>query len=279
MAAADKGKRLRAGRPASLVQVYTAGLRWETEPMVRAWAPTRGAAITAPLHRLPLECPVDEPPGDHRSLWTALWQAACLLRPEVSPAQWRTRVRRLARIAGALIHVEARADALEQREATQDPRTALNVRMAEWVRRLLLPSPRTGGSSRPAISVQERAELDLDAMERCRREGGVLLVAWRRVHPAKRGDGGWQWRVVAGLEGVEARRAKRASGLQPRSVLLVPQEAEAVWGCGYGLRMDPVASSAVTSSGSGNRWQLRSLYGDWAAVEVLQVLMLRRGST
>ncbi|MCE1194302.1 MAG: hypothetical protein LWW96_19330 [Acidovorax sp.] len=129
------------------------------------------------------------------------------------------------------------------------------------------------------MSVLESAELDLDAMERCRREGGVLLVAWRRVHPEKRGDGGWQWRVAAGLEGVEAPRAKRASGLQPRSVLLAPQEAEAVWGCGYGLRLDPVASSAVTSLGSGNRWQLRSLYGDWAAVEVLQVLMLRRGST
>ena len=130
MAAADNAERLRASRPASLVQVYTAGLRWETEPMVRTWAPTQDAATALPLHRLPLEFPVDEPPGDHRSLWTALWQAACLLRPAVSPAQWRTRVRRLARIAGALINVEARADALEPREVAQDLRTALDFRMA-----------------------------------------------------------------------------------------------------------------------------------------------------
>ena len=244
-----------------------------------ALPPLQDAVSSTALHRLPLACPLEEPPGDHHTLWTALWQAACLLRPEVSPAQWRTRVRRLARIAGALTHVEARADAPSRHEATQDPRTALDFRMAEWVRRLLLPStPTPTDSFGSAISVLERAELELDAMERCRREGGVMLVAWRRVHPAKRGDGGWQWRVVAGLEGVAARRAKRASGLQPRSVLLAPQEAEAVWGCGYGLRMDPVASSEVTSSGSGNRWQLRSLYGDWAAVEVLQVLILRRGS-
>lgn len=283
MAAADNAERLHAGRPASLVQVYTAGLRWETEPMVMALAPTQDTETAAPLHRLPLECPVEEPLGDHRSLWTALWQAACLLRPEVSPAQWRPRMRRLARIAGALIHVEAKADAAEQHEAIKDPRTGLDVQMAEWVRRLLLPARQTGGSFRPTISVLESTELDLDAMELCRREGGVLLVAWRGVHPAKRGDGGWQWRVVAGLEGLEDPRARGAPAnlgeeFQPRSVLLVPQEAEAVWGCGYGMRLDPLASLDIASPGPNGRWQLRSLYGGWTAVEVVRVLMLRPSS-
>ncbi len=245
-----------------------------------AWAPTQDAAIAAPLHCLPLECPVEEPPGDHRSLWTALWQAACLLRPEVSPAQWRPRVRRLARIVGALIHVETKADALEQHEATQEPMIALDVRMAEWVRRLLLPLPSPTDSFRLAISVQECAELDLDAMDQCRREGGVLLVAWRRVRPATQGDDGWQWRVVAGLEGLEDPRARGASanfgeGFQPRSVLLVPQEVETVWGCGYGTRLDPAASLDTTSPETSNHWQLRSLNGGWTAVEVVRVLMLR----
>lgn len=87
MAAADKAERRHASRPASLVQMYTAGLRWETEPMVMA--PTQDARSTTALHRLPLTCPLEEPPGDHHTLWTALWQAACLLRPEVSPVQWR----------------------------------------------------------------------------------------------------------------------------------------------------------------------------------------------
>lgn len=245
-----------------------------------AWAPTQDGAIAATLHRLPLECPVEEPPGDHRSLWTALWQAACLLRPEVSPAQWRARVRRLARIASALIHVETKVDAPEQHEATQGPMTALDVRMAEWVRRLLMPSPRTTDSFRPAISVLESTELDLDAMELCRREGGVLLVAWQRVHPAKRGDGGWQWRFVAGLEGLENPRTKGApanlgEGFQPRSVLLAPQELQAVWGCGYGMRLDPAESLESTSPETSSHWQLRSLYGGWTAVEVVRVLMLR----
>lgn len=188
MAAADKAERLRAGRSAPLVQMYTAGLRWETEPMVMALA--QDARYTTALHRLPLTCPVEEPPGDHHPLWTALWQAACLLRPEVSPARWRPRVCRLARIAGALIHVETNADAPEQHEATQEPMIALDVRMAEWVRRLLLPLPPPTDSFRPAISVQECAELNLDAMDQCRREGGVLLVAWRRARPATQGDGG-----------------------------------------------------------------------------------------
>ncbi len=278
MAAADKAERRRAGRPAALVQVYTAGLRWETELMVMA--PTQDAATAAPLRRLPLVCPLEEQAGAHHTLWTALWQAACLLRPDVAPAQWLPRVRRLARIAGALVNVDTRADASEQHEATQDPTTALDVRMAEWVRRLLLPSPRTTDSLRPAISVLESTELDLDAMERCRREGGVVLVAWQRVHPAKRGDSSWQWRVVAGLEGLEGLRARAASGnvgkrFQPRSVLLVAQEAEAVWGCGYGTRFDPLASLDTTPPETSNHWQLRSLYGSRTAVEVVRVLMLR----
>lgn len=279
MAAADKAERLRAARPASLVQVYTAGLRWETEPMVVALAPTQDARYTTALHRLPLTCPLEEPPGNHRTLWTALWQAACLLGPDVSPARWRPRVHRLARIAGALIHVATKADAPTQREATQDPRTALDVRMAEWVRRLLLPLPPPTHLFRPGISVLESTELDLDAMELCRREGGVVLVAWQRVHPAKRGDSGWQWRVVAGLEGLEGLRARVASGnlgegFQPCSVLLVPQEAEAVWGCGYGMRLDPLASLDTTSPETSSHWQLRSLYGSWTAVEVVRMLML-----
>lgn len=245
-----------------------------------AWPPLQDAVSNSALHRLPLVCPLEEPPGDHHTLWTALWQAACLLRPDVSPARWRPRLRRLARIAGALVHVDTKADAPEQHEATQAPRTALDVRMAEWVRRLLLPAPQTEGSFRPAISVLESTELDLDAMELCRREGGVVLVAWQGVHPAKRGDGGWQWRVVAGLEGLEDPTARVASanlgeGFQPRSVLLVPQEAEAVWGCGYGMRLDPLASLDTASPETSSHWQLRSLYGSWTAVEVVRVLMLR----
>lgn len=152
--------------------------------------------------------------------------------------------------------------------------------MEEWSRRLLLPLPPPTDSLRTAISVLESAELDLDAMDRCRREGGVLLVAWRRARPATQGDGGWQWRVVAGLEGPEDLRTKGAAanagaGFQPRSVLLVPQEVEAVWGCGYGTRLGPVASLDTTSSETNSNWQLRSLYGSWAAVEVVRVLMLR----
>lgn len=243
-------------------------------------AQTQDARSTMALHRLPLTCPLEEPPGDHHTLWTALWQAACLLHPEVSPAQWRARVRRLARIAGALIRVVTKADVPNQREATQDPRTALDVRMEEWARRLLLPLPPPTDSFRPAISVQECAELDLDAMDQCRTEGGVLLVAWRRARPATQGDDGWQWRAVAGLEGFEDPRARGASanfgeGFQPRSVLLVPQEVEVVWGCGYGTRLDPVASLDTTSPETSSNWQLRSLYGSWTAVEVTRVLMLR----
>lgn len=240
----------------------------------------QNAASTTSLHRLPLVCPLEEPPGDHRTLWTALWQAACLLRPDVSPTQWRPRVRRLTRIAGALIHVETKADALEQHEATQEPMTALDARMAEWVRRLLLPLLPPTYLLRPGISVQECAELDLDAMDQGRREGGVLLVAWRPARPATQDDCGWQWRVVAGLEGLEDLTARGASanlgeGFQPRSVLLVPQEAETVWGCGYGMRLDPLASLDTTSPETSSHWQLRSLYGGWTAVEVVRVLMLR----
>ena len=294
MAAADKAERRHASRPASLVQVYTAELRWETEPMVIAQ--TQDAQSTMALHRLPLTCPLEEPPGDHHTLWTALWQAACLLRPEVSPVQWRPRVRRLARVANALIHEgDTDVDAPEAHEAAQAAmRTQLDDRMTEWVRRLL-PSSRmpTAGHVRSGDAVLESAELDLDAMEDCRKEGGVTLLAWRRrrdsVSKAKSQpnaancppkQGYWQWRVVAGLEGAEGSgdsgtRAKPEGRFQPRSVLLLPQEADAVWGCGYGMRLDPAASLESASPGSSGHRQLRSLYGSWTAVEVVRVLMLR----
>lgn len=296
MAAADKAQRRPASRPASLVQVFTAGLRWETEPMVMALAPTQDTETAAPLPRLPLECPVEEPLGDHRSLWTALWQAACLLRPEVSPVQWRPRVQRLARVANALIHEgDTDVDAPEAHEAAQATlRTQLDERMAEWVRRLL-PSSRMprAGHFRSEISVLESADLDLDAMEDCRKDGGVTLLAWRRLRDSVSKQKSelrtatglpeeepWQWRVVAGLEGAggsgdSGNRAKPEGRFQPRSVLLLPQEAEAVWGCGYGMRLDPAASLEPPSSGSSGHWQLRSLYGGWTAVEVVRVLMLR----
>lgn len=294
MAAADKAERRHASRPASLVQVYTAGLRWETEPMVMA--PTQDARSTTALHRLPLTCPLEEPPGDHHTLWTALWQAACLLGPEVSPVQWRPRVRRLARVANALIHErETDVSAPGVHEAAQATlRTQLDERITEWVRRLL-PSSRkpTAGHFRSEVSVLEGAELDLEVMEACRKEGGITLLAWRRrrdsVSKQKselRSPTGlpeeepWQWRVVAGLEGAEGsgdsgNRAKPEGRFQPRSVLLLPQEAEAVWGCGHGMRLDSAASLEPPSSGSSGHWQLRSLYGGWTAVEVVRVLMLR----
>jgi len=296
MAAADKAQRQRASRPASLVQAYTAGLRWETEPMVTSLPPLQDDASNTALHRLPLVCPLEEPPGDHHTLWTALWQAACLMRLEVSPVQWRPRVRRLARLASALVHDEGTDIAApgQYEEAQATIRTQLDGRVAEWVRRLL-PSSRmpTAGHVRSEISILESAELDLDAMEDCRKEGGITLLAWRRrrdfVSKAKSEpnaancppkQGYWQWRVVAGLEGAEGsgdsgNRAKPEGRFQPRSVLLLPQEAEAVWGCGYGMRLDPAASLEPPSSGSSGHWQLRSLYGSWTAVEVVRVLMLR----
>lgn len=55
MAAADKAERLRTSRPASLAQVYTVGLRWETELMVMTLA--QDAASKTSLRRLPLVCP------------------------------------------------------------------------------------------------------------------------------------------------------------------------------------------------------------------------------
>lgn len=298
MAAADKGKRPRASRPASLVQVYTAGLRWETEPMVMAWPPLQDDVSNTALHRLPLACPLEEPPGDHHTLWTALWQAACLLRPEVSPVQWSPRVRRLARLASALLHDEGTDIAApgQHEDAQATVRRQLDDRMAEWVRRLL-PSSRmpTAGLFHREISVLESEELDLDAMEACRRDCGVTLVAWRRRHVSapmarpKTSNGPpeqdhWHWRVVAGLEGLEGPGVRGGSvkleeRFQPRSVLLLPQEVEAVWGCGYGMRLDPVAPSDKTSLGFSGAWQLRSLYGGWAAVEVVRMLMLRANRT
>ena len=259
-------------------------------------APTQDAGYIMTLHRLPLTCPMEEPLGDHHTLWSTLWQAACLLRPEVSPAQWRPRVRRLARVANALIpEGETEVDVPRAHEAAQATmRTQLDERITEWVRRLL-PSSRkpTAGHFRSEISVLESAELDLDAMEDCRKEGGVTLLAWRRRRDSvskpksePRAATGlptqdvWQWRVVAGLEGLEGHgnrgnRAEPDGRFQPRSVLLLPQEAEAVWGCGYGMRLDPAASLESASPGSSGHRQLRSLYGSWTAVEVVRVLMLR----
>ena len=261
-----------------------------------AWPRLKDAVSNTALHRLPLACPLEEPPGDHHTLWTSLWQAACLMRPEFSPVQWRPRVRRLARVANALIHEGGTdLDAPGAHEAAQAAmRTQLDDRMTEWVRRLL-PSSRMpkAGHFRSEISVLESAELDLDAMEDCRKEGGVTVLAWRRRRdsvsktksqsnaancPPKQGY--WQWRVVAGLEGLEGAggcgdRAEPDGRFQPRSVLLVPQETEAVWGCGYGMRLDPAASLEPPSSGSSGHRQLRSLYGSWTAVEVARVLMLR----
>lgn len=204
-----------------------------------------------------------------------------------------------ARVANALIHErETDVDAPGAHEATQATlRTQLDERITEWVRRLL-PSSRmpTAGHFRFDISVLESAELDLDAMEDCHKEGGVTLLAWRRrrdsVSKAKSltnaanclpKQGHWQWRVVAGLEGTggsgdSGNRAKPEGRFQPRSVLLMPQKAEAVWGCGYGMRLDPVASLESASPGCSGHRQLRSLYGSWTAVEVVRVLMLRPSS-
>ena len=264
--------------------------------MVVALAPAQDARYTTALHRLPLACPLEEPPGDHHTLWTALWQAACLTRPEFSPVQWQPRVQRLARVANALIHEgDTDVDAPGAHEAAQAAmRTQLDDRMTAWVRRLL-PSSRmpTAGHLRSGGSFLESAELGLDAMEDCRKEGGVTLLAWRRRRDSvfkpksepSEANGlpeqePWQWRVVAGLEGLEGsgdrgNRGKPEGRFQPRSVLLLPQEAEAVWGCGYGMRLDPAASLEPPSSGSSGHWQLRSLYGSWTAVEVVRVLMLR----
>lgn len=102
------------------------------------------------------------------------------MRPEFSPVQWRPRVQRLARVANALIHEgDTDVDAPGAHEAAQAAmRTQLDDRMTEWVRRLL-PSSRMpkAGHFRSEISVLESAELDLDAMEDCRKEGGVTLLA------------------------------------------------------------------------------------------------------
>lgn len=217
------------------------------------------------------------------------------MRPEFSQVQWRPRVQRLARVANALIHEgDSDVDAPEQHEETQATvRRQLDDRMAEWVRRLL-PSSRmqTAESVHREVFVLERTGLDLNAMEDCRKEDGVTLLAWRRRResvPKPKSEARaatglptqdvWQWRVVAGLEGLEGsgnsdNRTKPEGRFQPRSVLLLPQEAEAVWGCGYGMRLDPAAALDATSPGSSGYRQLRSLYGSWTAVEVVRVLML-----
>lgn len=266
---AEKRVQTKANDRASVVQVYTAGLRFETEVSVDTQEPHQAMTGERAQHFLPLDCPLYDAPDGKGSLWTALWQVACLLRSEWSPSQWRPRLRRLARITGSLTTGEH----------------VLAERMAEWVRRLLPASQMTvRGVDRLAIKVHEASGLDLAALETCRRKGGAMLVAWRTVHRAVDHDVGdaanaaeagptvddLQWRVVAGLEGTQG------SGLvfQPRSVLLLPQGMEAAWGCGYGLRLDPVVTREAALPEHPNLWQLRTLYGGWSRVEVVKVLML-----
>lgn len=265
----EKRVQTKANDRASVVQVYTAGLRFETEVSVDTQEPHQAMTGERAQHFLPSDCPLYDVPNGQVSLWTALWQVACLLRSEWSPSQWRPRLRRLARIACSLTNGEH----------------VLDERMAEWVRRLLPASQMTvRGVDRLAIKVHEASGLDLAALETCRRKGGAMLVAWRRVHRAVDHDMGHiasaaeagptlddlQWRVIAGLEGTQG------SGLvfQPRSVLLLPQGTEAAWGCGYGLRLDPVVTREAALPEHPHLWQLRTLYGGWDRVEVVKVLML-----
>jgi hypothetical protein len=154
--------------------------------------------------------------------------------------------------------------------------------MVEWVRRLLpLSRMPTRGIQRPAIQVRETAGLDLETVEACRSHGGVALVAWRRnsdatglnkTHPSNVASTaqGLQWRLLAGLEGFQS----QAPVFQPCSMLLLPQGTEAVWGCGYGLRMDPVVEQHARSPDKANPWVLRSLHGHLTTAEVVKALML-----
>lgn len=265
---------------ASVVQVYTTGLRFETEIGVDAPESNLGTSSDRVWHSLPMDCPLYDAPEGQRSLWTALWQVACLLRPEWSPNQWRPRLRRLARIAGALtVHGDPQLVAVP---SGQSDLTALDERMAEWVRRLMPSSQMPArGIQRSAIEVREATGMDLAGMEVCQRHGGALLVAWRRVsHSTDHANGrrgsatftapNLHWRMVAGLGGTQGSRGK----LLPSSVLLLPQSLEAVWGCGYGMRLDPVVRQDANSPQTQNLWQLRGLDGRWTVVEMVRVLML-----
>lgn len=263
------------------VQRYAGGLRWETEVGVDRvdFKYQTGTHSHRSWHPLPMDCPLHDVPAGQASLWTALWQVACLMRPEWSPDQWRPRLRRLARTAGGLTgHGDSQPGAASPGASAH---SALNDRMAEWVRRLLpLSRMPTRGIQRPAVQVREvreTTELDLEAMEACRQGRGAMLVGWR----VSTGTA-LQWRVVAGLEGTQDPQGV----FRPRSVLLLPQETEAVWSCGYGTRLDPVAGQDAQSSeidtfttdftitSTTPSWQLRSLDGRWAAVEGVRVLML-----
>lgn len=279
---------------ASVVQVYTAGLGFETEPMVcaRSAASTVGTCEMQPsLHRLPLHCPLLEVYEQDSSAWTGLWQASCLLRPEVSPVLWRQRIRRLAQIIKGF---PASADGLEPfaRVNSTDDLKSVSLRkaaelkdpelvMSEWIQRLI-PTGMLGTSDRfKGVSVSDSSALDLKSLEICVRSRGVALLAWQRsvanrtalttqapieMETPRR----WQWRVVAGVEGLKALNCH----FQSRSVLLPPQGTEAAWACGYGLRLDPHVIRDAASPETTRLWQLRSLYGAWDRVEVLRVLML-----
>lgn len=280
---------------ASVVQVYTAGLRFETEPMVcvrPAASPVGTRELQPSLHRLPLQCPLLEVDEQDSSAWTALWQASCLLRPEVSPVLWRQRIRRLARIIKGF---PASADGLEPfaRVNSTDGLKSVSLRkaaelkdpvlgMSEWVQRLM-PAGMLGTSDRfQGVVVSDSAALDLKSLESCVRSGGVALLAWKRSVATRSAlstqaligmetPRHWQWRVVAGVEGLKALNRH----FQSRSVLLLPQDTEAVWGCGFGGRLDPLVHDVPEHVGCANRCTWRSLDGAKATVEVCRVLLIR----
>lgn len=284
---------------ASVVQVYTAGLRFETEPMVcvrPAASPVGTRELQPSPHRLPLQCPLLKVDEQDSSAWTALWQASCLLRPEVSPVLWRQRIRRLARIIKGF---PASADGLEpfasgnstdglksvsSRKAAELKDPVLG--MSEWVQRLM-PAGMLGTSDRfQGVVVSDSAALDLKSLESCVRSGGVALLAWKRSVATRSAlstqaligmetPRHWHWRVVAGVEGLKALNRH----FQSRSVLLLPQDTEAVWGCGFGGRLDPLVHEAPDQLGYADRWNWRCLDGGKTIVEIIQVLQIQPQST
>lgn len=307
---AEKRVQSKANDRASVVQVYTAGLRFETEPMVCTGSAASALGQIDALgslsqrpnrQRLPLQCPLVEGDWDQHSdvgadseamaaigsTWTALWQVACLLRPEVSPVLWRQRIRRLARIvkgqsaSGAGLEAPPGLDNTGLKDAAPIGLTGTVVAqgMSQWIQRLM-PAGMLGVTDRyPGVSVTEGPALELKTLEDCVRSGGVALLGWQRVRPERSGlrdqaqvtavtSRHWQWRVVAGIEGL------KPLGLhfQSRSVLLLPQEGEAVWGCGYGKRLDPNWLAGGGSRQLAGLWALRGLDGALSTVDVVRVL-------
>jgi len=271
----------------SVVQVYTAGLRFETEPMVCSHRSVTSAGSQAPLpaaHRLPLQCPLLKPSSEHRSAWTALWQAACLLRPEISPTLWRQRIRRLERIthgrSAVANHLDLDTGLGEVVERVEN--LAVAVWMSKWLQHLMPPRMLGLTDRFRGVSVSQDAVLDLKSVETCVRSGGVALLA-RHPQMASLSDPSmsnpedttppiqWVWRVVAGLEGTKARE----HSFQSRSVLLLPQDAEGVWGCGYGGRLDALATDSSDSKVSDNLWTWRSVDGGKGTVHVGCVLRVQ----